>query len=407
MKTICFTVPTYPALSETFITNQIVEAKKKGYSVVVLTHNLGKIEQSSQRKILETYSILDNTILIDLHIPKSQLKRFLVGLGLILKYFKYWIRLSDLTLRYRIINSPYLFRFYDQLRHINVFHIQFAAAGRGVAEMKACGFIQAKLITTFHGHDAHFANNQQLKSLQELYRFIFKVSDFITVNTPFLGQIVTQLGCNPEKLRVVFMGIDVSYFKSNQVRMGLLGNEVKLISVGRLVTFKGFKFAIEAIKLLVEGGLKVHYTIVGEGKLFDALQKQISALNLENYVALVGKKSQDEIKHLLTNHDVFLMSSITDPTGRCETQGVVTAEAQAMGLPVVAFNNGGIPYTIIDGETGVLVTEKDVEGYAKAIKDLIENKERYKLMSKAAIEFASSKFSNTLMMQQFMALYEA
>jgi len=407
MKTVCFVVPAYPVTSETFITNQIVQAKKNGYSVTVLTHKLGQIEQSSQRDLLEEYSILDNTILVNLDIPKSQLKRFLVGLGLIFKYFKYWIRIPGLSLRYRIINSPYLFRFYDQLRHIDVFHIQFAAAGRGVAEMKACGFIQAKMITTFHGHDAHFANNQQLKSLQELYRFIFKFSDFITVNTPFLGQIVTQLGCDPEKLRVVFMGIDVSYFKSNQVRIGLLENEVKLISVGRLVTFKGFRFAIEAVKLLVESGLKVQYTIVGEGKLFDALQKQIHALNLENYVALVGKKSQDEIKHLLTTNDVFLMSSITDPTGRCETQGVVTAEAQAMGLPVVAFNNGGIPYTIIDGKTGVLVTEKDIEGYAKAIKSLIENKKSYQLISKAAIQFASSKFSNSLMIQRFIALYDA
>ena len=407
MKTVCFVVPAYPVTSETFITNQIVQAKKNGYSVTVLTHKLGQIEQSSQRDLLEEYSILDNTILVNLDIPKSQLKRFLVGLGLIFKYFKYWIRIPGLSLRYRIINSPYLFRFYDQLRHIDVFHIQFAAAGRGVAEMKACGFIQAKMITTFHGHDAHFANNQQLKSLQELYRFIFKFSDFITVNTPFLGQIVTKLGCNPEKLRVVFMGIDVSYFKSNQVRIGLLENEVKLISVGRLVTFKGFRFAIEAVKLLVESGLKVQYTIVGEGKLFDALQKQIHALNLENYVALVGKKSQDEIKHLLTTNDVFLMSSITDPTGRCETQGVVTAEAQAMGLPVVAFNNGGIPYTIIDGKTGVLVTEKDIEGYAKAIKSLIENKKSYQLISKAAIQFASSKFSNSLMIQRFIALYDA
>jgi len=407
MKTVCFVVPAYPVTSETFITNQIIQAKKNGYSVTVLTHKLGQIEQSSQRDLLEEYSILDNTILVNLDIPKSQLKRFLVGLGLIFKYFKYWIRIPGLSLRYRIINSPYLFRFYDQLRHIDVFHIQFAAAGRGVAEMKACGFIQAKMITTFHGHDAHFANNQQLKSLQELYRFIFKFSDFITVNTPFLGQIVTQLGCDPEKLRVVFMGIDVSYFKSNQVRIGLLENEVKLISVGRLVTFKGFRFAIEAVKLLVESGLKVQYTIVGEGKLFDALQKQIHALNLENYVALVGKKSQDEIKHLLTTNDVFLMSSITDPTGRCETQGVVTAEAQAMGLPVVAFNNGGIPYTIIDGKTGVLVTEKDIEGYAKAIKSLIENKKSYQLISKAAIQFASSKFSNSLMIQRFIALYDA
>jgi colanic acid/amylovoran biosynthesis glycosyltransferase len=407
MKTICFVVPSYPAISETFITNQIVEAKRKGYSVAVLTHNLGQIEQSSQRYLLEEYSILDDTIEVDHKIPKSKLKRFFVGMFLIVKYFKYWIRIPHLPLRYRIVNSPFLFRFYDQVRHVDVFHVQFAAAGRGVAEMKACGFLKARVITTFHGHDAHFTNNLQLKKLQELYRFIFEVSDFVTVNTPYLAKIVIQIGCSPNKLRVVFMGIDIMYFSNSQLRKDPLNTEIKLISVGRLVTFKGFEFAVNTIKLLTDEGLRVSYTIVGEGRLFVALQNQIQTLKLERNVQLVGKKNQNQIKNLLQSHDIFLMSSITDSTGRCESQGVVTAEAQAMGLPVVAFNNGGIPYTIIDGETGILVPEKDVVGYANAIKELITNKNHYAHMSKAAVKFASSNFSINVMTKRFMALYDA
>lgn len=407
MKTICFVVPAYPTASETFVTNQIVEAKNNGYSVAVLTHHLGNIEQSSQGDLLKKYAILEDTIVVDLKLPKSKLKRFFVGLLLIATYFRYWIQIRDFSLRYRIVNSPFLLRFYDQLRHVDVFHTQFPAAGRGVAQMIRCGFLKARMVTTFHGHDAHFTNDLELKNLQKLYRFIFEVSDYITVNTPYLAKKVTQIGCSPEKLRVVFMGIDVAYFKSSQVREDLSEIEIKLISVGRLVPFKGFEYAINSIKLLVDAGLKVNYTIVGQGRLSAILQHQIQTLGLESHVKLVGKKNQDQIKNLLQSHDIYLMSSITDPTGRCESQGVVTAEAQAMGLPVVAFNNGGIPYTIIDGETGLLVPEKDIVGYAQAIKNLIENKKRYRLMSEAAREFASSKFSNKVMTERFMVLYDA
>lgn len=100
------------------------------------------------------------------------------------------------------------------------------------------------------------------------------------------------------------------------------------------------------------------------------------------------------------------MSSVTDATGRCETQGVVTAEAQAMGLPVVAFNSGGVPYTIHDGETGILVKEKDVDRYAQAILEMINDSEKYQAMSVRAREFAVANFSREYMTKQFMTLYQ-
>jgi len=406
MKTICFVVPMYPAISETFITNQIVEAKMKGYKVLVLTHRLGSIEQSSQQGLVEKHAILKDTIVIDYKIPKSKLKRLFVGLFPIVRYFKYWIRKSHASMRHRVINLPFLLKFYNRLRHVDVIHIQFAAGGRDIAEMIEIGLIRAKVITTFHGHDAHYTNEKELKSLQDLYRVLFKVSDFVTVNTPYLGTKVTALGCEKDKLHVIHMGVDVAYFKSNLPKQFPVKQEIKLISIGRLIEFKGFEYAINAVKLLVDKGTQVHYTIVGEGRLFESLIDQIQSLKLEKHVLLVEKKNQNEIKNLLEMNHVFLMSSITDRTGRSESQGVVTAEAQAMGLPVVAFNNGGIPYTIRDGETGVLVDEKDVAAYAKAILELISHSDRYQMMSEQAREFASAEFSNSLMSKQFMKLYD-
>ncbi|MGV8813807.1 MAG: glycosyltransferase [Gelidibacter sp.] len=406
MKTICFVVPIFPSVSETFVTNQIIGAKKQGYSVFVLTNKLGNIEKSSQRDLIEKYDLLKDTIVIDYGIPKSIWKRLVVALILIIRYFGYWINPARIPLKHRILNWPFLLKFYGELRHIDVFHVQFAMGGLRITEMKKCGLLKSKLIITFHGHDAHFKNEKVFKQLQNHYKILFDVSDFITVNTTYLKNIVVALGCQEEKLCVIPMGIDIDYFKTNVTKELSNQNNVKLISIGRLIEIKGFEYAIHAVRLLVDRDVSVNYTIVGDGVLLKSLQNKIEILKLENHVKLVGEKSQTEIKRALGEHHIYLMSSITDSKGSSETQGVVTAEAQAMGLPVIAFNIGGIPYTIRDGETGIMVREKDVEAYAQAILKLINHPDRYQLMSEQARKFVVTNFSNKIMTACFTSLYE-
>ncbi|WP_417858949.1 glycosyltransferase [Xanthomarina gelatinilytica] len=407
MKTICFVVPIFPSVSETFVINQIIAAKNQGYSVFVLTYKLGTLEESSQRDLIETYDILKDTFVIDYKIPNTKLKQLGVGLFLVIRYFRYWIMPVNVNLKHRVLNWPFLLKFYDNFRHVDVFHVQFALGGKAIAEMKANGLLNAKLITTFHGHDAHFQNKKVLKHLRNTYKVLFKASNFVTVNTPYLEKQVLRLGCKRRTLKVIPMAIDVTYFRADRAKGALNQDKVKLISVGRLIDFKGFEYAIQAVKILIDKGLKVEYTIIGEGYLYDQLQKQIEVLNLEDHVTLVGKKSQEFIKQALERSHIYLMSSITDRTGRCETQGVVSAEAQAMGLPVIAFNSGGVPYTLHDGETGILVPEKDVEAFAQATLKLISHPDRYLLMSKQAREYAVANFSHGQMAKRFSKLYES
>jgi colanic acid/amylovoran biosynthesis glycosyltransferase len=396
----------FPSVSETFVTNQIIGAKTQGYSVCILTYKLGTLEESSQHSLIEKYQLLKDTIVVDYKIPKAKYKRLFVGLYHIIRNFNYWYNPAEVSLRHRILNWPFLIKFYEKFRYVDVFHVQFAMGGLRIAEMKKTGLLKAKLIITFHGHDAHFKNEKVFIKLKTSYKILFEVSDFITVNTPYLGTKVLSLGCNPEKLCIIPMAVDVEFFSTEIKKAFPIHSDTQLISVGRLIDFKGFKYAIDAVRLLVDNNIYVHYTIVGEGHLYSPLQDQIQALKLNGHVTLVGKKTQDEIKQILQTHHIYLMSSITDVNGRCETQGVVSAEAQAMGLPVIAFNNGGIPYTIRDEETGILVKEKDIRAFAQAILELINDPGRYLFMSQQARELASSEFSSKLMSKRFMKLYE-
>jgi colanic acid/amylovoran biosynthesis glycosyltransferase len=406
MKTICFVVPNFPATSETFVTNQIIALKDKGYKVFVLTHNLETLEESNQKNLLVAHDILKDVVVIDYDIADSKVKRLLLGLWPLLKYFKYWLRTPNVSIRHRFINLPYLLDFYAKLRHVDVFHIQFAVGGIGIAEMTENGLLKAKVITTFHGYDAHYRNKKELKSLQDRYRILFNVSNYITVNTSYLLPKVVTLGCEKDKIKIIPMGIDVDYFNNKQSKQLPSNDVVKLISIGRLIKLKGFALAIDVVKSLISQGIQVEYTIVGEGYLFEDLQGYIHKLGLEGKVKLVGNKNQNRIRELLETSHIYLMSSITDTKGRAEAQGIVTAEAQAMGLPVVAFDSGGVSDTIINTETGFLVREKNVEDFEKRVLDLIENPHQYQFMSQNARQFAVASFSDKLMAERFVALYE-
>ncbi|MDK2771719.1 MAG: glycosyltransferase, partial [Flavobacterium sp.] len=129
-------------------------------------------------------------------------------------------------------------------------------------------------------------------------------------------------------------------------------------------------------------------------------------LNILDVVSLLGIKTQDYIKEIFKTIYIFLMYSIKDSTGREETQGVVSAEAQAMGLPVVAFNSGGVPYTIKENETGFLIEQKNIEKYAEAIAFLIDNPEVYEKMSLQAPKFIENNLSNIFVFDKLLTIYQ-
>ena len=121
---------------------------------------------------------------------------------------------------------------------------------------------------------------------------------------------------------------------------------------------------------------------------------------------MLGARDQSEVKKLMQESDVFLMTSTYDECGRRETQGVVTAEAQACGLPVVAFRSGGVPYTIEEGKTGFLAEEKNVAEFTHHLRKLCMDNTLRKKMGRTARKFIEANFSNTELAKKQISLYE-
>lgn len=146
----------------------------------------------------------------------------------------------------------------------------------------------------------------------------------------------------------------------------------KILFVGRHIERKGICYLIEAAKYLPRDKFEIR--IVGVGDLTEKLKElaqQASAAAPEGAeINFTGKLSPEALTSEYKTANVFTLPAIVDSKGDTEGLGVVLIEAMELGLPVVASDVGGIPDVVVDGESGILVPEKDPQALADAFKRL-------------------------------------
>ncbi|MBN1592194.1 MAG: glycosyltransferase [Candidatus Coatesbacteria bacterium] len=205
-----------------------------------------------------------------------------------------------------------------------------------------------------------------------------------------------------DNIAVIPNGIDLSVFGSNSLdndtakrRLGL-GTKPIVGTVGSLRPDKGHKYLIEASRKILDTGIDCRFVIIGSGNLQAELEDQISKLGLVADVSLLG--SQRDIPELLSALDVFVLPSVS------EGQGIALVEALASGLLCIGSNVGGIPEVLDGGRAGILVPPKDPQALAKAIIEVLSNKERAMQLSAAAKERAKA-FSIETCVAEYEKIY--
>jgi len=194
------------------------------------------------------------------------------------------------------------------------------------------------------------------------------------------------------------MGIDVNTFKPSIVSEKINN----IVFIGRLIKNKGCDYLIEAFKRLPEN-LKATLTIVGDGPEKINLKSQA---NNHKDIKFLGLLTQNLIKELLNKAKVLCVPSIPVASGASEGLGLVFLEAQAMGVPVVSFNTGGIPEAVIHNKTGLLSTP-NVETLASNISTLITNESLYRHFSGNAVKHVNSNFNIYLQTKKLEKIYDS
>lgn len=226
----------------------------------------------------------------------------------------------------------------------------------------------------------------------------FKRAKFVSVVTQSLqDQVHEKCGLPRERLPVIRMGVDTKRFLPSVVPFG---GSMRLITVARLGPSKGHIVALQAMRKAIDQGCDFRYTIVGEGECRPEIEKALVDLNIADRVTLMGTANEDEVIDFLHHSDIFVLSSV----GLGEAAPVSVMEAMACGLPVISSIIGGTPEMIKDEFNGVLVPQRDVDGFAAAMKRLSTDQVFFQKLQTEARRTAEQKFSSELFAKQF---YEA
>ena len=222
----------------------------------------------------------------------------------------------------------------------------------------------------------------------------------IVVATPNYVESSPVLSRYRDRCRVIPYGIPIESFEPQDEEVARIRERFGprlVVSVGRLVYYKGFEYLIEAMRA-VEG----HLLIVGDGPLRGALEQRASALGVKGRVSLLGKVG-DTVPYYQAA-EVFALASVA----RSEAFGIVQLEAMACGKPVVNTRlDSGVPYVSRDGETGLTVPPAHAEAMAGAINRLLDDSDlrlRYGAAARARVE---SEFDQEVMVSRMLHLYDA
>ena len=206
-------------------------------------------------------------------------------------------------------------------------------------------------------------------------------------------------GIPSDRIAAVWNGIDLDRFhpRDRHIRANAAGS-LKLISIGRLSSVKGYNFLVEAIRLLDDD--RVSLELLGRGEQEEDLRSLTRRLSLEDRVTFVGHVEDVEVH--LRAADAFVLVSVAH-----ESCPLVIPEAMACGLPVITSDFGALPDMNIDGETGLVVPAGDSAALALAVRRLADDPALASRMGAAARRRAQELFSEDRMVSETMKLYES
>jgi glycosyltransferase involved in cell wall biosynthesis len=251
--------------------------------------------------------------------------------------------------------------FHERARraHPELIHSHFAVDAADALGMQSS--LEIPMVVTLHGFDVSasdedFARNpggrRLLSRRQRLWR---TVSHFVCVSTA-IREIALRAGYPEQKLIVRYIGIDCEKFSAAPAADR---EENLILFVARLVEKKGCEYLIRAAAQLRGRQRKARLVILGDGPLRGELERLAAELQVP--AEFLGVQGPDAVRGWMQRARVLCNPSVMAANGDTEGLGMVFAEAQATGLPVVSTLHGGIPEVVRDGETGLLARERSVE----------------------------------------------
>lgn len=238
-----------------------------------------------------------------------------------------------------------------------------------------------------------------------LDRFTARFCDrIICVAKALADNLIYKSKINPDKVLVIHNGIDLDRFNKIGDAFNLLKElninvEDKRIGIiGRLSCEKGHIYLLKAVAELRKIFPNLKCLIVGDGLLRKELERISERLEISKNCIFTG--TMHNIPEVLSILDGLVLPSIS------EGFPMILLEAMAARCPIVATRIGGIPELIENGKTGILVEPRDHQALARAIEELLQNKEKTKEMTSMARLMVEKEFIAEGMVKKIEGVYE-
>ena len=401
-KNILVVVGLFPKLSETFIVNQITGLIDMGNDVRIYSHYRNSKAKSDVHDVIHKYKLMQNVFFgCDYTFKVNKIKRVLEVTKLILLHRKQinWVVFFKVfnTFKYgkdALNLSLFYTSFYFLFNKMpDVIHAHFGPSALVFARLKELDIIPryVSLIVTFHGYDLE---PDRKKYYLNLYKTLFEQTKCFTVNTEYLKDILFKIKPNLKNVKLLPVGPNLNVFNIKHLYERKSDAVFNIVYCGRLIGLKGGRYLIAIAKKLSLAKFNFHIHIIGDGELREELEFHANRLKIKDEITFYGALSQEKVKKIFMICHVFILPGIEDEiTKRAETQGLVIQEAQAMGLPVLVSDAGGMKYGMLDNETGYVLPQKDIDAFVAKIRFLIYNEKDRFSMGKRGVKYVKHNFN--------------
>ncbi len=251
--------------------------------------------------------------------------------------------------------------------------------------LKICNELKLPLIVHFHGYDASVS---QIIKYHQNYKEVFEMASYVVVVSKKMYQDLLSLGCPEQKLVYNVYGPQDDFFKVHPKF-----SKQQFISIGRFVDKKAPYNLILSFLKVIEKFPETKLIMAGDGQLLDTCKNLVKYYRLEANISFVGVISPEKYREYLLESLAFVQHSITAANGDSEGTPVGILEASAAGLPVISTKHAGIPDVIVNGKTGLLVEEHDVDGMAENMIKLMGNTEIAKELGTNGKKYIKDNFT--------------
>lgn len=277
-------------------------------------------------------------------------------------------------------------------------HAHFASVATTAARM-AGRFAGLPYSFTAHAKDIYHESVDPA----DLRRKLTDAAAVVTISDYNARYLREHYGSAATRVRRIYNGLLLDRFPFSPP----LDRSDVVVGVGRLVEKKGFDDLIRAVALLRDGGSTVRCEIIGGGPMEADLQALIADLRIADRVRLLGPLPQGEMSKRVASASVLAAPCVNGVDGNRDGLPTVLLEAMALGTPCVGTSVAGIPEVVRDGESGILIEERDVSALARAIARLVQDRQLRMTLASAARRLVEAEFDTQRNAARIRQIFEA